>query len=122
MAAGKLFIQGVRDVTVVNFAETSIVDTQVIQQVAEELYALVDQQARRKIVLDFDKVRFLSSSALGVLITLRKKADQIKSKVVLCNMREDLKKVFKITRLDKMFEFYDSEEKALGVFGVSTIA
>lgn len=119
--AGRLFIQPVRDVTVVNFADASILDTQLVQQIGEELYELVDKQARRKIILDFDKVRFLSSSALGILITLRKKCDQIKGKVVLCSMKEDLKKVFKITNLDKMFEFYDNEEKALGSFGVTTV-
>ncbi|GMV96293.1 MAG: STAS domain-containing protein [Phycisphaerae bacterium] len=118
---GRLFIQPVRDVTVVNFSDASILDTQVVQQIGEELYDLVDKQARRKLILDFDKVRFLSSSALGVLITLRKKADAIKGKVVLCNMRDELRKVFKITNLDKMFEFYESEEKALGSYGVSTV-
>lgn len=120
-SAGRLLIQSVRDVTVVNFSDASILDTQQVQDIGEELYALVDKYARRKVVLDFEKVRFLSSSALGVLITLRKKADQIKGKVVLCNLRDEIRKVFKITNLDRMFEFYDSEEKALGTFGVSTV-
>ncbi len=119
--SGRLFIHPVRDVTVVNLADASILDAQQVQQIGDELYDLVDKQARRKIIIDFSKVRFLSSSALGVLITLRKKADQIKGKVVFCSLREDLRKVFKITNLEKMFEFYDNEEKALGVFGVTTV-
>ncbi len=118
--SGRLFIQPIRDVTVVNFADASILDAQQVQQIGDELFDLVDNKARRKIVLDFEKVRFLSSSALGVLIAMRKKADLIKGRVVLCNMREDLRKVFKITNLEKMFELYDSEEKALGAFGVTT--
>jgi anti-anti-sigma factor len=118
--SGRLFIHPVRDVTVVNLADASILDAQQVQQIGDELYELVDKQARRKIIIDFGKVRFLSSSALGVLITLRKKADQIKGKVVFCCLRDDLRKVFKITNLEKMFEFHDSEEKALGVFGVTT--
>ena len=120
-APGRLFIQPVRDVLVVNFNDASILDTQIVQQIGEELFDLIDKQARRKLVLDFDKVRFLSSSALGILITLRKKCDAIKGKVVLCNMRDDLRKVFKITNLDRMFEFHENEEKALGAFGVSTV-
>lgn len=120
-ASGKLLIHPIRDVVVVNFNDASILDAAQVQQIGEELYALIDQQARRKIVLDFEKVRFLSSSALGILITLRKKADQIKGRVVLCNLRDDLRKVFRITNLEKMFEFHDSEEKALGSFGVTTM-
>ncbi|HOB75207.1 MAG TPA: STAS domain-containing protein [Phycisphaerae bacterium] len=118
--SGRLFIQPIRDVTVVNFADASILDAQQVQQIGEELYDLVDNKARRKIVLDFEKVRFLSSSALGVLIALRKKADAIKGRVVLCNLRNELREVFKITNLEKQFEFRDNEEQALGVFGVTT--
>ncbi len=117
---GKLLIHPLRDVTVVTFADASILDAQQVQQIGDELYALVDKQARRKIILDFEKVRFLSSSALGVLITLRKKADQIKAKILFCNLRAELRKVFKITNLEKLFEFYNSEEEALNVFGVTT--
>lgn len=118
--SGRLLIHPLRDVTVVNFADASILDAQQVQQIGQELFDLVDQQARRKIILDFENVRFLSSSALGVLITLRRKADAIKARVVFCNLRDDLRKVFKITNLEKMFEFYESEEKALSVFGVTT--
>jgi len=118
--SGKLLIHPLRDVTVVNFVDASILDAQQVQQLGQELFDLVDKQARRKIVLDFEKVRFLSSSALGVLITLRKKTDAIKAKIVFCNLRDELRKVFKITNLEKMFEFYKREEKALSVFGVTT--
>jgi anti-sigma B factor antagonist len=118
--SGKLFIQPIRDVIVVNFTDSSILDAQYVQQIGDELYDLVDNKAHRKIILDFEKVRFLSSSALGVLITLRKKADAIKGKIVLCGMRDDLREVFRITNLEKQFEFRANEEQALGVFGVTT--
>ena len=119
-AAARLLIQPFRDVTVVNFVDASILDTVQVQQIGEELYDLVDARAIRKLILDFSNVRFLSSSALGVLITLRKKSDEIKGKVLLCGMRPELRKLFKITNLEKLFDFYDTEEKALGYFGVST--
>lgn len=118
--SGRLLIQSLRDVTVVNFCDASILDTQQVQQIGQELFDLVDKQARRRIILDFDKVRFLSSSALGILITLRKKADAIKAKIMICSLRDDLRKVFKITNLERMFEFHDNEEQALNAFGVTT--
>jgi len=33
-------------------------------------------------------------------------------------MRDDLRKVFTISRLDKLFNFYKNEEEALNAFGV----
>ena len=121
MAAGRLFIHPIRDVTVVNFNDSSILDTVQVQQIGEELYELVDAQGRRKLILDFSTVKFLSSSALGVLITLRKKSVEIKGQVLLCGLRPELRKIFKITNLEKLFEFHDTEEKALNVFGVTSM-
>jgi anti-sigma B factor antagonist len=119
--ASRLLIQPIRDVTVVTFSDASILDAAQVQQLGEDLYDLVDNRARRKLVLDFSNVKFLSSSALGVLITLRKKSEEIKGRLLLCSLRPELRKVFKITSLDKLFEFYDNEEKALNALGVSTM-
>ncbi|UCG32631.1 MAG: STAS domain-containing protein [Phycisphaerales bacterium] len=115
-----LDIQTFKDTTVVNFGATTILDTQLIERMSKELYKLVDDFGRRKLILDFAEVKFLSSSALGMLLNLRKKATAVKGQVVICGMRTDLQKVFKITRIDKLFDFYDSEEKALNAFGIYT--
>jgi anti-sigma B factor antagonist len=116
----RLLISTIKDVTIVTFQDISILDALQIDEIGEELYELVDKKDRRKLILDFSNVKFLSSSALGVLITLHKKSAQIKGQVVLCSLRADLKKVFEITRLDRMFTFRPTEEEALAVFGRST--
>lgn len=118
--ATRLLIQSVRDVTIVRIKEASILDTLVIQEMAKELDALVDKKAKKHLVLDFSEVKFLSSSALGVLVTLRKKVEAIKGQLVIACMNKDLRKIFKITNLEKLFKFADNEEDALAVFGVTT--
>ncbi len=118
MAARGISISQIQDVTVVNFQQSSILDSAAVEAIGESLYKLVDEQARRKIVLDFTPVRFLSSSMLGVLIALQKKARTIKGKIVLCGLRPELMKVFKITKLDKMLTFADDEQQALRKFHV----
>ncbi len=114
-----LLIHQIRDVTVVNFNETSILDAMQVEQIGTQLDDLVEKQARQKILLDFSNVRLLSSSALGVLVTLQKKARQIKGRAVICGLRPELRKVFKITSLDKLFDFYDDESSGLAAFGVT---
>ena len=74
----RLLVQSIKDVTIVQFQESSILDTLMIQGIAEELNHLVEAQHKRKLLLDFTKVKFLSSSALGILVTLKKKMDAIK--------------------------------------------
>jgi len=119
-AAARLLVHQMRDVTVVNLNDSSILDALQVEQIGDELFELVEARACRKIVLDFSKVKFLSSSALGILIRLRKEAQEIKGKIVFCGMRRDLRQTFKITNLDKLFEFYENEEQALSSFGVTT--
>ena len=113
MADSGLVISTYQDVTVVNFRDSSILDGVVMDAIDKELTPLIDQQARRKMILDFSEVRFLSSSMIGVLINLHKKSLAIKGKIVICGLRDDLMKVFKMARLDKMLAFASNETEAM---------
>ncbi len=118
-ARANLLIQTIREVTIVNFGDSSILDTLQVEQIGQELYALVDVKDRKKLLLDFSKVRFLSSSALGVLLTLQKKSAAIKGKLLLCGLRKELMNVFTISRLDRLFEFFEDEAAALASLGIT---
>lgn len=120
-AKPELLIQHLKNVTVVDFGDSTILDTMQIEGIAQQLYDLVDKLDRKQLVLDFSNVRFLSSQTLGVLLTLRKKLQIIKGRMVICGLRKQLYEVFRISKLDKLFEFQPDEEKALNVFGVSTV-
>ena len=120
MSSARLLIQSIKDVTAVRFLETAILDTRLIQQISEQLNELVEARNKKKLLLDFNAVKFLSSSALGLLVTLKKKLDIINGTIVICGMNKELQKVFKITSLDKLFAFADDEESALEVFGVTS--
>ena len=115
----RLLVQSIKDVTVVQFQESAILDALMIQGISEELNHLVEAQHKQKLLLDFIKVKFLSSSALGILVTLKKKMDAIKGELVIYGMNKDLRKVFKITNLDKLFKFADDEPGALEVLGTT---
>ena len=116
-----LNIQKFKDVAVVNLSVSSILDTALIDRLGQQLYDLVEVQAHRKVVLDFSEVRFLSSSALGMLLKLRQKSNLVKGRILIAGMRDELLKVFKISRIDKLFEFHPSEERALNAFGITTM-
>jgi len=115
-----MLIHDMKDVTIVNFQESSILDTARIEKIGEDLYELVDIKNRRKLVLDFTKVQFLSSSALGVLVNLKKKSTAIKGTLVICGLRKELMKVFEITNLKKLFTFCADEKEALAKFDITS--
>ena len=111
-AQSKLVVQTIKDVTCVTFTDASVVDAHLIESIRKELFDLVDNQNRRKLVLDMAKVQYLSSSALGVLIPLNEKVLKLKGGLFLCGVNPEIMKVFKITNLDRLFEFFDTTEKA----------
>ena len=69
----RLEVEDIGDITVVNFVDKKILDEQNIQVIGEQLFQLVDELGRRKVLLNFKNVEFLSSAALGKLITLNRK-------------------------------------------------
>jgi anti-anti-sigma factor len=118
MTESTLVVQEQGGVAVVGFRDNAILDMIAIRQIGEELGALLESAGRARVVLDFGNVRFLSSQALGMLLTLRRKADAAGAQVVLSQLRPELFRVFKITNLDKMFAFFDDNAQALAHFGV----
>src|ERR1700716_3416885 len=95
------------DGTVVNFIDRKILDEQNIQKIGEDLFSLVDELGRRKILLNFGNVEYLSSAALAKLITLNKKLQQVGGRLILCNIDAQIKEVFEITKLNRLFTIFD---------------
>ena len=103
------------DVTVVTFADSKIIDEAEIQELGQELYSIVERDGRKKIVLNFSKVEFLSSAALGKLIGFDKRVKQHGAELILTNIRPEIYEVFAITKLTRLFEIKDDEADALAV-------
>ncbi len=116
-----LVISRYQDVTVVTFREASILDGTIVDAISRDLYALIEDRAEKKIVLDFTAVKFLASRMLGSLVTMHKKSLGIKGKVVLAGLRPELMKVFKIMNLHKVLCFADDEGAAMREFDVFTV-
>ncbi|MCA9095756.1 MAG: STAS domain-containing protein [Planctomycetaceae bacterium] len=109
----RLDIEEINDVTVAKFVDRKILDEANIQIIGNQLFGMVDADDRKKIVLDFSNVEYLSSAALGKLITLDKKVKSAKGKLRLCNIRPDIYEVFAITRLNKLFDIPETQDQAL---------
>jgi anti-anti-sigma factor len=74
---------------------------------AESFGSLLDTVSVRpgmRLVLDFSDVQYLSSNALGKLINLKKKLGAARGRLQFRGLSTDLREVFRITRLDQVFE------------------
>jgi len=114
----RTMIQKLGKVTVVDFLDQAITDGQQIQQINDELETLITEQNEKYILLDFSAVKFLSSQTLGMILKIHSTLAKNKGWLGLCGLRKELYKVFKLTSLDKMFKFYETEQEALAELGV----
>ena len=111
-----LEVNQVGEITVVHFRDQKIIEDFGIQELGQELFDLVQVENRNKLVLNFSSVDFLSSAALGKLITLDKKIKAQGGMLKLCNIRPEIYEVFAITRLNRLFDIKDDEAEALAAF------
>ncbi len=118
MSAGqrRLDIETIGDVTVAQFVDKKILDENNIQIIGNQLFGLVEEDGRKRIILDFSNVEYLSSAALGKLITMEKKVKTAGGKLRLCSIRPDIYEVFAITKLNKVFDIKDDQDQALEGF------
>ena len=104
------------DVAMVRFLDRKIIDAANIQELGDELFALVEKESRKNLLLNFASVEFLSSAALNKLIILDKKVKAHTGKMRLCNLKPEIYEVFAITKLNKLFDIKDDEADALASF------
>lgn len=99
--------------TVVEFNDRRILDEVNINEIGQQLTALVSQSDSPRLVLDFSNVAHMSSSALGMLITLHKRISEKHGQLRLCNIQPAILEVFVITRLNEIFTILASRKAAL---------
>ena len=116
MSSPHFIVQPIEKYTVVEFRTASLMDPVVLEDIGSSLYKLVDEQDKRMIVLDFSAVEYLSSQAIGIILTLNKKLGTLKhTSFVLCGVGPKLMELLRITRLDKVLKVKPSQKEAIKV-------
>jgi len=101
--------------TVIEFQTPSLMTPQDLERVGSQLFRMVDEEKRTRVVLDFGKVKYLSSQAIGIILTLNKKLTGGAAGgegLVLCGVGPQLMQLLKITRLDRILTIKNSQQDA----------
>jgi len=92
-------------------------DASVALRFKEEVLAIIESGAPA-LVLDFSQVDFIDSSCLGSLVSLLKAANG-RSALVLCSLNSNIKNMFSLTRMDRVFTLCNSREDAFATLSPS---
>ena len=101
------------NVTIVSFDMETITGLSGLEQINERLRALIADDRPAKIVVDFDGVKFFSSQVLGLLVDVWRRLSDYGGIMLISGINPQLNRVFKITNLDKIFEFYPNRASAV---------
>lgn len=110
----RLEVEDVGDTTRVIFLDRKIMTKENVETIGENLFFLVDELGKKKIILDFQNVECLSTIIFGKFCTLQKKVNNVAGgKLVLCSIDGDIYEVFEVTKLNKLFAIAKDEEGAM---------
>ncbi|WP_017315205.1 STAS domain-containing protein [Mastigocladopsis repens] len=78
----------------------------------EKINEIIHKENSVKIVLiDFKDVTFMDSSGLGALVLAFKALQDADRKLVVCSINEQVRILFEITGMDKVFEIFPNQEE-----------
>mgnify|MGYP001380936152 FL=1 len=79
------------------------IDIYTSNELKEKLYNIVDTN-KKDLIIDCKELDYIDSTGLGIFVGALKKAKQYEKKVVIINLKDNIKKLFTITGLDKVFQ------------------
>ncbi|MCC7431307.1 STAS domain-containing protein [bacterium] len=72
----------------------------------------VIENGNNLIALDFSEVEFIDSSGLGAIVSCYKIIGK-SGLIVICNLKDVVFNMFQLTRMDRVFKVYTSNEEAI---------
>jgi len=74
------------------------------------------EKNHKKIIIDLHNVEFTDSSFLGALLAGHKSTHAQKGEIILVGLKPQVKNVFNVTHMDKIFMVKGTVEQALTIF------
>ena len=101
------------NVTIIGFKDPTILDAYHVNEVSKQLFGLIGKDEYKLLVLDFSTIKMLSSQTLSVLLKMRQELDAVDGQMVLSGINPGLYRVFRITNLQSVFEFFSDIDSAV---------
>jgi anti-sigma B factor antagonist len=78
-----------------------------------EAYNDATTAGAKAIILNFERLEYMNSSGIGLLVTLLIRANRQKQQLSACGLKEHYRQIFELTRLNEAILIHDSEAEAL---------
>jgi anti-sigma B factor antagonist len=85
------------------------------QELKQDLSAVIE--AHPKIVFDMGQLRFVDSSGCGAILSCFKKIKSRGGELKLIRLQDRVLELFKLMRLERIFDIFQTKEDAVNAFG-----
>src|ERR687893_838479 len=89
------------------------------QEALDAAYAEADAKGTKTILLNFERVDYINSTGIALIVGLLAKARASKRRLLACNLSEHYVEIFNITRLSDFISVLPDEESAIADAAVS---
>lgn len=83
-------------------------------------YNRASEDGARSIILNFDELSYMSSSGIGLLVTLLIRAQRQQQRLLACGLTDHYRHIFELTRLNEAITVCRDEEEALAAQRVAS--
>jgi len=109
----KIFADVTRETAVVHFTSTHVHDVADVNKVTSEISEIAGNYKIKTLVINFARLRQLTSLFLGKLATIKKVLAEQGVELRVCGMNENVDKAFRICKLQKIIPVFKSEKEAM---------
>ena len=74
------------------------------------------EESDRAVIMDFEKLAYISSAGLRAILPTAKSLDNRNAKFALCSLSDQIREVFETSGFDKVIEIHSSKAEALASF------
>jgi anti-sigma B factor antagonist len=98
-------VETTQEAILVRFTESAVVlDGEATPRMMELLSFLVERLSQEHLIVDFEKVRYISSAGLGALVSLHKQARAAGKRLTVSGVSQDVYEPFAVTRLTNLLD------------------
>jgi anti-sigma B factor antagonist len=83
-----------------------------------DAYTQANTQEARVIILNFKELEYMSSSGIGLLVTLLIRARRQQQTLMACGLSDHYRQIFELTRLNDAIKIYPDEAAAMAAAAV----
>ena len=102
--SSSLDVRNVGDLMIVRFSGSRMLESSNVERTGRALNAVVAKGCPKTLVIDFEEIEYLCTTALSMLIPFREFLMSNGCRLQLCGLKPWIREVFEVTKLDRLFD------------------